>query len=61
MKVLNLKEYKNGSALMTFLFTKEEEEMFKVVAKYQHKRFDKFFIRKAILKALKRYVRIYNG
>jgi hypothetical protein len=61
MKVLSTRVFKKGSELIKFSMTKEEEELFRFGARFQHKRFDKFFIRKEILKALKRYVRIYNG
>lgn len=58
MKVLSTKVFKKGSELIKFSMTKEEEELFRFSARYQHRRFNKYFIRKEILKALKRYVKV---
>lgn len=60
MKILKTKDNKNGSVQVFYSLTKEEELIFKSVARKQHKRFNKFFIRREVVKALKRNERENN-
>ena len=57
MKVISIKENKDGSAKVKFDITDEEFEMFRKQAQKKKKKFDKNFIRKEILGALKNAVR----
>lgn len=54
MNILKLKENKNGLVQMTYSLSKGEEEIFQSVARRRHKRFNRYFINKELLKAFKR-------
>jgi len=52
MKVLKIKEHKNGSADMTFELSSKDEILLKAQAKKQKKRYTQSFVKKFILSAL---------
>jgi hypothetical protein len=58
MKVISLKERKDGSATMTYELTKREENMFKKHAEKKNKIFSRRFINSEILNALKEAMKL---
>jgi len=56
MKILKIKDNKDGSADVTYEFDNKELALFKYSAKIKHKKFDKKFIKDSILKSIKQYV-----
>jgi len=56
MKVIKIKEHKNGSATMTYELSDIDTAFFKELAKKRKKKFNITFINKEVLKALKEAV-----
>lgn len=52
MKILKIKEQKDGSAIMTYQLNAREIECFKTAARIKHKKFCKAFINKCMLEAI---------
>lgn len=60
MKILNIKENKDGSALFDIELSKQDEDKFKEIARLKKRKYDNEFIKRTILKALKNYVNKEN-
>lgn len=57
MKVVSIREQEDGSASITYDITSEEEQMFKELARKKHRKYNKEFINKCILKALEEAIK----
>jgi len=56
MEILEIKDKKDGSAIMTYILNDEEEKVFRDLAKERKVRFNKKFCNISILEALKIYL-----
>jgi len=58
MKILSLKERKDGSANMTYQLSKKDEILFRKAAEYAKVRYSKKFANQLILNALELFLKI---
>jgi hypothetical protein len=57
MKVISIKEQKDGSAIMTYSLNDNEKLIFKQLAKKRKKKYSNQFINSQILVAIKKYIK----
>jgi hypothetical protein len=57
MKVISIKEQKDGSALLTYSLNDNENLIFKQLAKKRKKKYSNQFINSQILVAIKKYIK----
>jgi len=56
MKIIKIKDNKDGSVNVTYEFDNKELALLRFSAKIKHKKFDKKFIKDSILKAIEQYI-----
>lgn len=60
MKILNIKENKDGSAYLEIELNKINEEQLREIAKLKKKKYNNEFINKILLETIKNYLRKEN-
>jgi len=57
MRVISIKENKNGSATIVYELNDSDQSILKSVAKKRHKKYDNKFINSCILTGIKNYIK----